>query len=374
MKKITLAALVAAVFPLSVLAEPNVSIYGGVDLGVLGQRTRGDSATVSMANGYSYASRFGFRGTEDLGNGYSVGFILEQGFKANTGVVDPAGNFAFSREAKLGFNGPFGQLAFGRLGTLGFFQSTGIIKGNVFGVTPINASSFNRQRLLSFARVDNAISYVTPSFGGLTVHLMYSNGTAGDEEKFAKNAHYYGVGAKLTRGPIDGSAIFEVMEQRGLSSGFYSTNIKGVSVSGIDSPIYHYTIGGSYDLKYVKPFAIYQFSHQSDYLNQHTFALGVSAPVAGGTLKGQARFIFGDYSGQTKEKLKEKGVGTDPMEWTLGVGYDYPFSKNTYLWTYGGYSGADKAWKKQPCTTDAQKAWNIMYNGWQLGAGLVHRF
>ena len=73
MKKITLVALVAAVFPLSVLAEPNVTIYGGVDLGVLGQKTHGDSATVSMANGYSYASRFGFRGTEDLGNGYSVG-------------------------------------------------------------------------------------------------------------------------------------------------------------------------------------------------------------------------------------------------------------------------------------------------------------
>ncbi len=371
MKKITLVALVAAVFPLSVLAEPNVTIYGGVDLGVLGQKTHGDSATVSMANGYSYASRFGFRGTEDLGNGYSVGFILEQGFKANTGAVDPAGNFAFSREAKLGFNGPFGQLAFGRLGTLGFFQSTGIIKGNVFGVTPNNASSFNRQRLLSFARVDNAVSYVTPSFGGLTLHFMYSNGTAGDEEKFSKNAHYYGVGAKLTRGAIDGSAIFEVYQQKNTTA--WSWPIQDVKPADeTDSPIYHATIGGSYDLNFVKPFAIYQYSHQSDYLDQHTFALGVSSPVAGGTVKAQARFIFGDYRGNTKAALKADGHENDPVEWTLAVGYDYPFSKNTYLWSYAGYSGADKVWKDQPCGEG--NANNILYNGWQVGLGLVHRF
>lgn len=62
-----------------------------------------------MANGWSYVSRFGIRGTEDLGNGYSVGFILEQDFKANTGVIDPGNDsYAFSREAKLSVNGPFG--------------------------------------------------------------------------------------------------------------------------------------------------------------------------------------------------------------------------------------------------------------------------
>lgn len=253
---------------------------------------------------------------------------------------------------------------------MGFFQSTSIIKGNVFGVTPNNASSFNRQRLLSFARANNAISYVTPSFGGLTLHLMYSNSYEDDKAKFSKNAHYYGVGAKLTRGPIEGSAIFEVLQQKKVNSA-YSWAIKGIAPQ-TDSPIYHATIGGSYDLNIVKPFAIYQYSHQEDYLDQHAFALGVSSPVAGGTLIAQARFIYGDYLGKTKTALKAKDCGTDPVEWTLAVGYDYPFSKRTYLWSYAGYPDANKVWKEQP--TGAANTNDILYNGWQIGLGLVHRF
>jgi predicted porin len=32
-------------------------------------------------------------------------------------------------------------------------------------------------------RVNNAIAYVSPSFAGLTVHAMYSNGTGTDTKK-----------------------------------------------------------------------------------------------------------------------------------------------------------------------------------------------
>ena len=354
--KLFLAALAAAL-PLTVSAAPNVTLYGGVDIGVLGQKAKGSSATVDMKSGFSYASRWGLRGVEDLGNGYSVGFILEQGFQADSGSLElkGLGDRAFGREASLSVSGPFGKLAFGRLGTLGFFQSTGIIKGAVFGVSPGNASSFNKGRGLTFARVDNAISYTTPSFNGLTFHAMYSNKMDGDDtEKWAKNNHYYGLGVKYASGAIDGSAIFEVNDNKGIR------DAKGVK----EKAIYHFTVGGSYDLKSFKPFAIYQYSHQEDKQDHHAFALGTTVPAWGGTFKAQGRVIFG----RTDGSARKPGEDHDQFEWTLGAGYDYPLSKRTYLWSFAGYSAATNQWKEKTFRT------NILYNGWQLGAGLAHRF
>ena len=43
-------------------------------------------------------------------------------------------------------------------------------------------------------RVNNAIAYVSPSFAGLTVHAMYSNGVDADTNKWSDNSHYYGTG------------------------------------------------------------------------------------------------------------------------------------------------------------------------------------
>ena len=44
-----------------------------------------DVDSFTMDSGNASGSRFGFKGTEDLGNGLTVGFILENGFDADTG-------------------------------------------------------------------------------------------------------------------------------------------------------------------------------------------------------------------------------------------------------------------------------------------------
>ncbi len=359
MKKSSLSIfLLGAALPfITAEATPNVTLYGAVDLGVMATKTKHSSTVVDMRSGFSYASRWGIRGVEDLGNGYSVGFILEQGLVADTGDMEKAlGTRAYGRESSLNVSGPFGKLTFGRLGTLGFFQSTGILKGSVFGVSPTNSSAFNKGRGLSFGRVDNAIAYTTPSISGLTFHAMYSNKYEGDDStKWSSNNHYYGLGAKLTRTAIDASAIFEVLDNKGLKT----------AAGTREKPTYHFTIGGSYDLKSFKPYAIYVYSHQENVTDLHAFALGSSVPAWGGTFKAQARVIFGRTDGTARRSNNKKSASNEQFEWTLGAGYDYPLSKRTYIWSFAGYSAATHQWKEKD---------SILFNGWQIGSGLVHKF
>ncbi len=71
----------------------------------------------SMEPGTNSASRFGICGTEDLGNGYTVGFVLENAFNADDGALDKSGRL-FHRESLLFVQSAWGELSFGRTGGL----------------------------------------------------------------------------------------------------------------------------------------------------------------------------------------------------------------------------------------------------------------
>ena len=70
-----------------------MTLDGVVDTGLMYQRTdsdkSGESAVnkLSMESGLNAGSRFGLKGKEDLGNGYSVGFVLENGFDSDAGTL-----------------------------------------------------------------------------------------------------------------------------------------------------------------------------------------------------------------------------------------------------------------------------------------------
>ena len=126
MKKTFVAAAVLGALAGSAFAA-DVTLYGVVDTGLMYQRTdsdkSGESAVnkLSMESGLNAGSRFGLKGTEDLGNGYSVGFVLENGFDSDAGTLGKYSeqrNRLFGREATLNLNTPFGTLGMGRMGNL----------------------------------------------------------------------------------------------------------------------------------------------------------------------------------------------------------------------------------------------------------------
>jgi len=141
MKKTLVAVSVLGAFAGSALAA-DVQLYGILDTGVgyshIDMDTSGvdDVDSFEMKSGVGSGSRWGLKGTEDLGNGLTVGFILENDFDSDDGSEDSTG-VMFNRESSLFLEGSFGKLAFGRMGALNRGQSSWSKVGmiNAFGTS-----------------------------------------------------------------------------------------------------------------------------------------------------------------------------------------------------------------------------------------------
>ena len=99
MKRILVSAIIAAA-SINAYAESNVTLYGVIDQAVAVTKHKHEAAKVRIDDGIYAGSRFGIKGTEDLGNGNSVGFILEQGFYADSGDAAETTSSS-SRTAKI---------------------------------------------------------------------------------------------------------------------------------------------------------------------------------------------------------------------------------------------------------------------------------
>ena len=165
MKKTLAAVAVLGAFAGSAIAA-DVTLYGLVDLGVnytsidRDQRGMDDINEFEMRSGQQSGSRWGLKGTEDLGNGLTVGFILEDGFEADAGTNTDG----FNRESSLFLQGGFGKLAFGKIGSINQGTSSW---GKVGMLTPFGTSfkSYTAQAGNVFSSsgvLDNMIAYETP--------------------------------------------------------------------------------------------------------------------------------------------------------------------------------------------------------------------
>ena len=329
-------------------AASNVTLYGVIEEGVVVQKAKHKDTTVSLKSGFDQGSRWGLRGVEDLGNGYNVGFVLEEGFDADTGA-NTASNSAgkvFGRESQLYVQGGFGKLGFGRFGTLssgaGSYQ---IVTGWAIG-TGFGLSSWTSAIGTSFSRVDNGVAYQTPSFNGLQLSAMYSNGTKADDEKWSKNNHYYGIGAKYEANAIKSSLIFEAVDNK--------------DTAGTEKKKTQYAInfGFEYNLGTVTPMFAYKWAHQDEGKKTNMFGLSAKVAVGGGDALVGARYLFGDDDAPTATDDKVRS-------WNIGAAYIYPLSKRTALKAYAGYADSSKGWK------DTE---NVVYNGYQLFLGMRHSF
>lgn len=70
-----------------------------------------------MVSGQYIGSRFGIKGSEDLGNGYKAGFVLESNIKTDDGSLGQGGRL-WGREARVYLSGDFGEVSFGRVGPI----------------------------------------------------------------------------------------------------------------------------------------------------------------------------------------------------------------------------------------------------------------
>lgn len=336
MKK-TLVALALTSVAGFAFAGSSVTLYGVIDGGVKVAKNKGADTKVTMANGVVAGNRWGIKGVEDLGNGNSVFFTLEQGFKISNGAAaDP--DLAFNRQTNVGLRGSWGEFSFGRFGALtADCGSYSIVGGSALGTSYFVGNLASA--ITTTSRYNNSVIYVTPKFAGLQVSAMYSNGTGKDDSKWSDNAHYYGLGATYAAGGFNANAIVEVLDNK-------DSDVKSTQL---------YTFGASYDFGAVALYGAYQFAQHAQSLvngvdaadlfgatkkgaNQHGFSLGISTPVAGGKLALQGNYAFG--------KSKDEGVDQAKYSnWSVGTAYTYPVSKRTTVYGYAGYGETDKALK-----------------------------
>ena len=381
MKKTLAAVAVLGAFAGSAIAA-DVTLYGIVDMGLAYDHVDMDRASAddvdkfSMKSGQNSGSRWGLKGTEDLGNGLTVGFILEDGFTADDGAE--AGQM-FDRESSLFIEGGFGKLAFGRMGSINQGVSSWGLAGNLsaFG-TSFNDYVAQAGNFISTpGKWDNMISYKTPTFAGFTVYAQYSMGKTTDDkgaaigtavENESSADRYYAIGATYANGPFLGYLAVD------------STNYESVSNYGVDDSL-TVTLGGNYDFEVAKVFFGAQYfdevtlkslggitktaaaAYVDNGLKVKGFGVGLSAsaPLAGGT------GMFGLAYVDAEQADSVKAGDFDFTRWVVSAGYDYPFSKRTDVYAVASYMD-DEVDNKAAASAD----WNP--SAYTFMVGLRHKF
>lgn len=184
----------------SAFAQSSASVYGLLDVGMTYNNrvlTTGTatSSRVSMDSGILQGSRLGFRGTEDLGNGLSALFVIENGLALDTGAA-AQGGLLFGRTAVVGFSGAFGRVTIGRqtdfiYTDLAFYNSI-IPMANLV----LNAHALNLDRSEG-SRVNNSIRYNTPTVSGFSGSAIYGFGEQSGNSSAGRS---FGLGAKYESG------------------------------------------------------------------------------------------------------------------------------------------------------------------------------
>ncbi len=383
MFKKSLAALAVLGTAAGFASAANVSVYGVVDEGlsythqkltvdIAGTKATEKEHNFGLDSGVSAASRFGFKGTEDLGNGMTVGFKLENGFSADDGKLGNDGRL-FGREAILTVSSEFGTLAMGRMG--GVASSCGSYDLVYAIADAFDGFDKNVGGLAASDRYDNMITYATPKLAGVQGTFQYSfkgNGGADGREGSSEVNRYASAAVTAEVGALQTVAAYEFQNYKSFGND-----------SHIDVKDGHaFYFGGNYDCGFAKTFAMVQvFRHlkagevhatakygdeavadiddaATGGMNGYGLHLGTVVPVAGGDLTAAFYFTDGEFE-------KVAGLADVDFEtYAFGAKYEYPLSKRTSLYTGAG------VWHDKV----SYKPVELKVTGYQAYAGLTHAF
>lgn len=202
MKKHLIAlAACACVAELAGAQTSSVTLYGIADAAV--ERIKGATSLTRLSSGQWNGSRWGLRGSESLGAGLSAFFVLEQGYTIDNGQLGQGGR-SFGRQAFVGLSSSVGDIRLGRQYTP-FDDVAALVGTKTYDV-------FNVGRAVGVEnndRLDNTITYLTPSLGGLVVQVQYSLGDERATTDASRNSNKsYSTGGVYKSGRVIGGLAF----------------------------------------------------------------------------------------------------------------------------------------------------------------------
>jgi predicted porin len=192
MKKLLILGAATCGLPALCAAQSSVTLYGIVDATLSYTTNQAGSHNVQLLDGGPALSRWGLRGSEDLGGGLKAIFTLENGFNPANGTLSQNSRL-FGRQSFVGLSSnTYGTLKAGRMydsvtnyvGSFGSAQSTiGSMSGHPGDVDDMVGSY----------RINNSVSYTTPDILGFSASAMGSLG--GQAGSVATNSSYsFGLG------------------------------------------------------------------------------------------------------------------------------------------------------------------------------------
>lgn len=304
-------------------AQSSVSVYGIADVvfasvkqdtgaGTSVSQTKIDSGAVST-------SRYGFKGSEDLGAGLKANFKLEQAINIDTGAAGTPGS-AFSRYAYVGFSGEsFGEIKLGLTGTAYDeinANADPVFDSNVFGPQNIVFVSNNENW-----HPANTFYYATPSASGFSGAFSYSLGEN-------KNATVTGDASSITS--------FHFKYEAGpLYAGFaYQSESLQLVAKPNDLSTDYTRLNATYDLGVAKLLAAYGHVINIGSLKDAEateWSIGADYPVT------STLILSGGYARSNHNDIMASGAAglSSATNKVISFGGSYSLSKRTSI--YAGY-------------------------------------
>ena len=286
------------------MAQSSVTLYGIADAWVGSTETQvngvGQRQTAVNTSGVN-GSRWGLKGSEDLGGGMKAIFTLESGFSLDTGASAQNGTL-FSRQAFVGLQSGFGTVSLGR-------QYSAY--DNLQGATNQNydAFTFNARSgagggvaangIKDYTnRIDNSIAYTSPSFGGFSGAVVYGFG----ENKNAVIAATPTTPAFVNSDATDSASVHIKYANGPILVGYAYQQDKLAGVGAAQDKNKYNLVGGSYDFGVAKLTASYN-TVKNNTLKDKEGQIGVSVPfgaaaISAGYARSKTEGITGERTGK----------------------------------------------------------------------------
>jgi predicted porin len=338
-KKLMAVALASALAAPLAMADNNVTMYGILDVGATVDDS-GFGNKFRIQSGGESGSRLGFKGTEELGGGLKVNFLLEMGIAVDTGQlsshndytgnvtsgsnqasngVGPNATTIFARSSWVSLSGNFGEVKLGRQYSPLFLAENAMdpfasgMVGTPYwllheGPTSATATTTNR------VRMDNAVSYATPNLSGFNAIVAYSTGLENNTNQTPDHdLRAWSANATYGNGPIWVGITYEDING--------SSTTASPAGTGVEPETKNWMVGGQYDFGVIRPYIAYEQSKFYDQTNtviddSRIWLIGLTAPVGPGKLI----FVYANLKDKINNSADAKHIG---------LGYTYPLSKRT---------------------------------------------
>ena len=298
-------------------AAQDVQVYGQIRLTVNNLKT---GSAGSVMEERDNASRLGFRGKEELGEGLAAMFGLEMGANADTGTLTTP---AF-RNSYVALRGGYGTLALGRLdsanptGSPLYSQVTAITSfaANDAGATAIGTSMLNARN-----RTSNSVGYQSPTWSGVNLRARYylrGEPKTPDQENGAKSLD---LGLNYVSGPwTAGIALAKDQRPGGLLANEFSSK---------------WQAGVRYDFGAIEPYVLWG---RDRYQNKP----GSTRADVDYWLVG-AKFTAGPHAVVLNVMQRDVQANLSGARKRQQLAYTYALSKRTQLQAFVDHDGIDSS-------------------------------